>query len=143
MKANERWPIRRVARTVGVETHVLRHWEDVGLLAPERDGNGNRRYRREDLVRVVVIQRNKMAGMGLEQIRVLLDSEAADRHSLLQAHLADLDARARELERSRAITEHALRCRAHDIANCPRFAAHVADVLAELEEPGPLTPAAP
>lgn len=118
------------ARTVDVPTHVLRHWEDVGLLSPERDASGYRRYSRQDLVRVVVIQRNKMAGMSLEQIRVLLDSEAEGRHEVLQAHLADLDARARELERSRAMTEHALRCDAHDIVNCPRFAAHVDDVLA-------------
>ena len=36
--------------------------------------------------------------------------------------------RIRLLERSREMTEHALRCRAHDIAACPRFAAHVADL---------------
>lgn len=129
MKANEGWPIRRIARTVDVPTHVLRHWEDVGLLSPERDSAGYRRYSRQDLVRVVVIQRNKMAGMTLEQIRVLLDSESVGRHELLQAHLTELDARERELERSRAMTEHALRCEAHDIVNCPRFASYVDDVL--------------
>lgn len=132
MKANEWWPIRQIARTVDVPTHVLRHWEDVGLLSPERDSAGYRRYSRQDLVRVVVIQRNKMAGMTLEQIRVLLDSEAVGRHALLQAHLAELDARERELERSRAMTEHALRCESHDIVNCPRFASYVDDVLAGL-----------
>ncbi|GAA2470468.1 hypothetical protein [Terrabacter carboxydivorans] len=36
--------------------------------------------------------------------------------------------RARSIERSREMTEHALRCRAHDIVACPRFAQHVADL---------------
>ena len=33
------------------------------------------------------------------------------------------------LERSREMTEHALRCRAHDITACPRFVAAVQDVI--------------
>ena len=53
---------------------MLRHWEDVGLLAPARDTAGRRRYRDDDLVRVAVILRSKAAGMSLDQIRVLLDA---------------------------------------------------------------------
>ena len=68
------------------------------------------------VVRVAVIQHSKLAGMSLHQIRALLDSEAKGRHDVLTAHLVDLDERAASIERSRAVTEHALRCRAHDIA---------------------------
>ena len=88
-------------------------------MTPERDASGYRRYGRQDLVRVAVILRNQAAGMSLEQIGVLLDAEARGRHDVLEAHLRDLDERARSIERSRAMTEHALRCRAHDIAACP------------------------
>jgi hypothetical protein len=35
-----------------------------------------------------------------------------------------------EMRRSREMTEHAMGCRAHDIATCPRFRAGVDDVLA-------------
>jgi MerR family transcriptional regulator, copper efflux regulator len=77
---------------------------------------------------VAVILRNKAAGMTLEQIGVLLDGEAAGRHEVLEAHLRDLDERTRSIERSREMTEHALRCRAHDIVACPRFSQHVADL---------------
>ena len=55
---------------MGLETHVLRHWEDVGLLGPERDPAGRRRYSRDDLVRIAVIQRSKAAGMTLEQVQL-------------------------------------------------------------------------
>lgn len=131
MKASEReqtWTVGELAARFDLPTNVLRHWETLGLLTPERDASGYRRYRHGDLVRVAVIVRNKAAGMTLEQIGVLLDGEAAGRHEVLEAHLRDLDERARSIERSREMTEHALRCRAHDIVACPRFAQHVADL---------------
>lgn len=129
MKSSERVSIGEVARRFDLETHVLRHWEDVGLLRPERDSGGRRRYGSDDMTRVAVIVRSKAAGMSLEQIAVLLDREAWDRHRLLEQHLADLDERAQAIARSRAMTEHALRCRAHDIAQCPRFQAALEGVL--------------
>jgi MerR family transcriptional regulator, copper efflux regulator len=131
MKASERdetWTVGELAARFDLPTNVLRHWETLGLLTPERDGSGYRRYGRGDLVRVAVILRNKAAGMTLEQIGVLLDGEAAGRHEVLEAHLRDLDERARSIERSREMTEHALRCRAHDIVACPRFSRHVSDL---------------
>jgi DNA-binding transcriptional MerR regulator len=121
--------IGEMAARFGLETHVLRHWEGVGLLAPSRDGAGRRRYGQADLVRIAVVVRGKAAGMSLEQVAVLLDAEAVDRHRVLEAHIADLDRRMAEMERSRAMTEHALRCRAHDIATCPRFQEGVADLV--------------
>ena len=131
MKANEReqtWTVGELAARFDLPTNVLRHWETLGLLTPARDASGYRRYGHDDLVRVAVIVRNKSAGMTLEQIGVLLDGEAAGRHEVLEAHLRDLDERARSIERSREMTEHALRCRAHDIVACPRFSQHVADL---------------
>jgi MerR family transcriptional regulator, copper efflux regulator len=121
--------IGEAAARFGLETHVLRHWEDVGLLAPERDGAGRRRYHRDDLVRMAVILRSKAAGMSLEQIAVLLDAGSADRHQVLEAHIADLDRRMEEMRLSREMTVHALECRAHDIATCPRFKERVQDLV--------------
>lgn len=123
------WSVGEAAARFGVATHVLRHWEDRGLLAPERDGGGRRRYGSDDIVRIAVILRNKAAGMSLEQIGVLLDAQSAGRHAVLEAHLADLEKRMADMRRSREMTEHALRCRAHDIATCPRFASAVQDIL--------------
>lgn len=121
-----------VAARFELPTNVLRHWESVGLLRPDRDDAGRRRYGEDEVVRIAVIQRSKAAGMSLEQIAVLLDDSKAGRHVVLQAHLDDLDRRMQEMRLSRAMTEHAMRCRSHDIATCPRFRASVADVLARL-----------
>lgn len=124
------WSVGDVAERFDLPTNVLRHWQSVGLLRPERDAAGRRRYGEADVVRIAIIQRSKLAGMTLEQIAVLLDDGRSGRHEVLHAHLDDLDKRMLEMQRSREMTEHALRCRAHDITTCPRFRAGVDDVLA-------------
>lgn len=129
MKSNAKWTIGEVAERFGLATHVLRHWEDAGLLAPDRDTAGRRRYRELDVTRVAVIIRSKSAGMSLDQIHVLLAGRADERRDVLTAHLDDLERRMAEMARSREMTRHALECRAHDIATCPNFAAGVADLL--------------
>lgn len=134
MKSSETWSVGETARRFGLETHVLRYWEDEDLLRPARDGAGRRRYGRADVVRVGVIVRSKAAGMSLEQVRVMLDAGAYDRHQVLEAHIADLDRRMADMAASRAMTEHALQCRAHDIATCPGFRKHVQDVLDGVRE---------
>lgn len=121
--------IGEAAARFGLDTHVLRYWEDEGLLHPDRDAGGRRRYSDDDSVRIAIILRNKAAGMSLEQIRILVERDAPDRHRVLEEHIAELDRRAADIAEARAMTEHALRCRSHDITQCPRFRSHVADVL--------------
>jgi MerR family copper efflux transcriptional regulator len=123
------WSIGAAADRFGLETHVLRHWEDVGLLRPDRDGAGRRRYGRDDVVRIAVIIRSKAAGMSLEQIGVLLDSGAPDRHRILQDHITELDRRMAEIQQAKEMAEHAYACRSHDVATCPGFRKHVDDLV--------------
>jgi MerR family transcriptional regulator, copper efflux regulator len=124
-----RWSVGQLAERFDLATHVLRHWEDMGLLRPDRDGSGRRVYGEQDAYRVATILSSKAAGMTLDQIRALLDAGADGRRQILRDHLAELEARMAEMERSRHMTEHALECRAHDIANCPNFRSHVADLV--------------
>lgn len=132
MKSSEGhpWSVGEVADRFELPTNVLRHWESVGLLRPPRDSAGRRRYGEDEVVRIAVIQRSKAAGMTLDQIAVLLDDGSFGRHQVLQQHLDDIDKRMEEMRLSREMTEHAMGCRAHDIATCPRFRAGVDDVLA-------------
>ncbi|USQ78676.1 MerR family transcriptional regulator [Ornithinimicrobium faecis] len=123
------WSVGELAQRFDLPTHVLRYWEEQGLLSPQRDAGGRRRFGHDDLARVAIIVRNKAAGMTLAQIRVLLDAESAGRHTVLEEHLADLERRMRDMEQSRAMTLHALECQAHDITTCPNFRAAVQDVI--------------
>ncbi|HCS61258.1 MAG TPA: MerR family transcriptional regulator [Microbacterium sp.] len=125
------WSVGEVAERFELPTNVLRHWESVGLLQPDRDAAGRRRYGEDEIVRIAVIQRSKAAGMTLEQIAILLDDGRRGRHEVLFAHLADLDRRMEEMRLSKEMTEHAVQCSAHDITTCPQFRAGVDDVLAK------------
>ncbi len=118
-----------VAHVMGLPTNVLRHWETEGLLSPGRDTADRRLYDEDQIVRIAVIQRSKGAGMTLKQIGVMLDDGAKERHQVLQQHLDDIDRRMEDMRRSRSMTEHAMNCRSHDIATCPRFRAGVDDVM--------------
>lgn len=129
-RVDPEWSVGQVAERFSIGTNVLRHWEDVGLLEPARDAADRRRYSRDDVVRVAVIQRSKAAGMSLEQIRVLLDSETRGRHEVLLAHVEDLDRRMEEMRLSREMTMHAFECRSHDLTTCPHFRGWVDDLLA-------------
>lgn len=124
------WSVGEVAQRFDVPTNVLRHWETVGLLTPGRDAADRRRFARDDIVRVATIQRNKDAGMTLDQIAVLLDAGAPERHAVLRAHLDDLDRRMEQMRISREMTEHAFNCKAHDLTACPGFQRHVKDLMA-------------
>lgn len=124
-----RWSVGQLAERFDLEAHVLRHWEDKGLLRPARDSAGRRVYGEDDAYRVATIMASKASGMSLDQIRTLVDATTDGRREALRAHLAELDRRQADLERSRHLTEHALECRAHDITTCPGFQAHVADIV--------------
>src|SRR5882724_2492697 len=85
--------VGEVAEQVGLATHVLRHWESMGLFSPARAGD-RRRYRRGDLYKVAVILRAKEAGLSLEAIRQMVTThDPAARTTILRSHQEDLTRR--------------------------------------------------
>ncbi|MDT0305453.1 MerR family transcriptional regulator [Streptomyces sp. DSM 44917] len=116
--------IGELAGRFGLATHVLRHWEDVGLLQPSRRVGGQRRYDGRHLVDVAMILLGKDSGLSLAQLREMRSSpERAGRHAVLRAHR---DALRRRIAAARAqldLVEHALECEAEDYRACPAFLA--------------------
>lgn len=106
----------------GLATHVLRHWEAMGLLEPAKRVSGHRRYTVDHVARVAAIVRCKQAGMSLDQVRDMLKArDRTARHDLLRRHLEALDARIQRIEESKAMIEHAMMCQAEDYTTCPTF----------------------
>jgi MerR family transcriptional regulator, copper efflux regulator len=131
MKSNEgnrvALTVGEVAERFGLAAHVLRHWEAMGLLSPERDLNDHRIYGPGDLYRVAVILRAKEAGLGLEAIREMLTTrDAAARRDILSRQREDLARRIAELEFSLALVECALECDHEDFTLCREFQAAMA-----------------
>lgn len=76
--------IGEAAELLGVTVRTLRHWESVGLLAPEwRTMGGHRLYVEEDLARAQRILVYREIGLPLAEVRELVDGGADER-----AHLA-------------------------------------------------------
>jgi len=111
MKSSGRWTIGELAHRFGLATHVLRHWESMGLLAPGRDGGGQRHYGEADLVRVALILMGKEAGFGLRELRTLLGTNnPMDHTGLLQRHVTVLEERIDQATAAKELIEHALSC---------------------------------
>lgn len=122
--------IGQVAEHFGLPTHVLRHWESVGLLSPARVEGGRRRYTRDDLVRVTSIVFMKQAGLPLPDIREFLRSiHTTARKDVLRRNHRALQARMAALRSALDLLEAGLNCSHEDIATCPNYQAHLAEVV--------------
>lgn len=121
------WTIREIADEFDVTHRTVRHYEELGLITPERRGT-TRVYHRRDRTRLGLILRGKRLGFPLEQIRTIIDLYDAPRgrKSQLEYVLAQIDERRADLEQRRRDIEDALaelghfedRCR-EDLSRIP------------------------
>ncbi|GAA3223091.1 MerR family transcriptional regulator [Oerskovia jenensis] len=107
------WSIQEIARLAGTTSRTLRHYDDVGLLAPSRVGhNGYRYYDGPALVRLQRILLLRDLGVGLPAIAEILerDGEAspAVQARALRTHLDALRAEELRLARQIASVEHTI-----------------------------------
>jgi MerR family transcriptional regulator, copper efflux regulator len=113
-----------LAARFGLATHVLRHWEAVGLLAPASRVSGRRRYGQPHVTRVALILRGKQAGLSLPAIRELVDAhDRASQRDLLARHQQAIKRQIAELTAAHTMIEHALACTADDLSSCPKLQA--------------------
>ena len=118
---DQTWTITQLADEHGITLRTLRHYEDVGLLTPERRGT-TRVFHHRDRIRLRLILRGKRLGFTLPeianivdmyddqpgeagQLRYLLDQIEVRREELAQrrrdiddtlAELAEVEARCRD-----------------------------------------------
>jgi DNA-binding transcriptional MerR regulator len=120
------YSIGQLAARFGLATHVLRHWEDMGLLTPARRVAGRRVYGPAHATRVAEILLGKDAGFSLEQLRDLFTApDQTRRREVLRGQLAQVRHRIARLTLSQTLLEHALRCRHPDYQSCPHFQAMI------------------
>lgn len=108
-----------LAGELGVDTHVLRHWEDVGLLRPGRTDQGYRTYDQEQVTRARVIRNCRSTGLALATIAALLDRRADGRRAAIDGELADLQEQMSRLARTTVFLEHVRSCRHSLMRRCP------------------------
>jgi MerR family transcriptional regulator, copper efflux regulator len=120
--AEEEITVGQLAARFGLATHVLRHWEELGLIEPAERVNGRRRYRAWHVAHVATILIAKEAGLRLDEIKAIFDApHGPARKELLRRHRDELDRRLARIEASRQIVQHGIDCRAEDFMRCPNF----------------------
>ena len=103
------WTIAQIAGEFDVTHRTVRHYEELGLISPERRGT-QRVYRRRERTRLNLILRGKRLGFPLEEIRKIVDmyDDQPGEAGQLTYLLDQIGERRLELERRRKDIEDSL-----------------------------------
>ena len=109
--------IRDLGREFGVTARTIRHYEEIGLLSPERRGQ-TRLYSPADRTRLKLILRGKRLGLSLEESRAIIGmydpahgnraqlerllGRVREQRALLLDRRRDLEAMLKELDEAEA-----------------------------------------
>ena len=105
------WSIQQLAKLTGTTSRTLRHYDDIGLLAPTRvASNGYRHYNEDALVRLQRILLLRQLGLGLPQIADVL-AQAVPEERALRTHLEILVAERDRVERQIAAVQLTIQAR--------------------------------
>ena len=132
--------IGEVAGRSGLSVSALRFYEANGLLSSERTDGGQRRYRRDVLRRLAVIQAAQQVGFTLADIAEMLEDLPDDHVSprqwnqLARSWRPRLDERMRTLEQLRDQLDSCIGCGCLSMSKCAL--ANPADRASDLG-PGP------
>ncbi len=92
------YSVGQVSEMLGVSVRTLHHYDEIGLLTPSRRSpSGYRLYDNGDLTRLQHIVVYRRLEFGLEEIRILVDGEAADAEAHLRRQRAAVSDRLDEL----------------------------------------------
>ena len=109
MRATQTWTITELAEEFGITLRAIRHYEDVGLITPERRGT-SRVFHARDRIRLQLILRGRRLGFSLPEIRTIVNmydeqpGESGQLHYLLE----QIAVRRTELERLRRDIEETM-----------------------------------
>ena len=111
--------IGEAARKLGVATHVLRHWEEVGVVVPRRAASGHRHYDEEHLTRARVLQSCQRIGLSLAEIRQVLDRSQAGRTAVIEDRLRAIRRQQQHLRAAATFLQPVIDCRHDMLVRCP------------------------
>ena len=107
------------AAQLGTAAHVLRHWEDEGVVVPDRTAAGHREYSDEHLSRCRIVLSCQSVGMSLAEIRAILHRGEAGRAEVIVARLSAIRAQRTSLDSAERFVLHVRGCRHDLMTRCP------------------------
>jgi DNA-binding transcriptional MerR regulator len=111
------------AATLAVAPHVLRHWEDVGLLRPGRLSSGHRAYDDQTIGQARMIQICQRAGLSLAEIKELGIRDRGNRVALIESKRAQIAQQVSSLRLADKFLAHIADCEHPVISECPECSA--------------------
>ncbi len=118
--------IKEASQRTGLPSKTIRYYEDIGLVAPQRDTNGYRRFSDKDMHRLGFVGRARALGFSIEECRNLLALYAdqtrasAEVKEIAHQHLIEIDRRIAEMTEMRNTLGQLVRCCAgDDRPDCP------------------------
>ncbi|WP_032405473.1 MerR family transcriptional regulator [Rhodococcoides fascians] len=112
--------IGEVAEELDVPTHVLRHWDDVGVVVPERLPSGHRDYSAEHVRRLRVLQACQGVGISLADIRLILHRDELGRTAVIEEQLARIRRQQAQLDHAERFLTHVVSCTHDLLTRCPQ-----------------------
>ncbi|BBL99992.1 MerR family DNA-binding protein [Microbulbifer sp. GL-2] len=95
--------ISQAAHNSGLSSKALRHYEAIGLVVPARGPNGYRKYTMGDVETLRFIQRARVNGFSIGEIRALLElrdnpgRRSRETKQLVSEKLSQLEEKLRQL----------------------------------------------
>ncbi|MEM7075847.1 MAG: Cu(I)-responsive transcriptional regulator [Pseudomonadota bacterium] len=118
--------ISHVSRRTGLPSKTIRYYEEIGLIRPDRDTNGYRRFRQEQVHNLTFLARARALGFSIEDCRTLLalyedkTRNSADVKAVARTHLDQIDAKITALQDMRDTLGHLIDTCAGDARpDCP------------------------
>lgn len=92
------YTIQELASLAGVSVRTLHHYDEIGLLTPQRNpGNGYRRYREAELLKLQQILFFRELEFPLDEIRQILEGPNFDPKKALRTHRQMLELKQKRL----------------------------------------------
>lgn len=118
--------VGQAAQRSGLPAKTIRYYEEIGLIAPARAGNGYRDYGEEDIHRLAFLRRARRLGFSIDDCRALMalyrDKARAshDVREIALAHIRTVEDKIAELEGMRSTLRNLVKaCHGDDRPDCP------------------------
>ena len=128
MRASDLLPIGELARRTGLAVSAIRYYEEQGLIAPERNAGGHRRFLRSDIRRLSYVLIAQEFGFSLKDIRAQLDAlphgrtpNKQDWTRISGDFRRELDDRIARLNRLRVLLDGCIGCGCLSLKTCALY----------------------
>lgn len=117
--------IGEAAAELGIETHVLRHWERVGALTVLRDGNGYRVYDDDAVEQARTVMKLRRVGLSLPEVTAAMTPKKSVAQAIVKAKITALEDEIARRRQAIVFLQHTAECQHRYLDDCPdcaRFA---------------------